>query len=174
MSGIVAHTPRKVVALKSRYHGDYHLGQVLLLEDEDDFFLIDFEGEPARPYAERRKKDSALRDVAGMIRSFDYAVHSALSRIDPRYGHQREKLELRVNRWRTRVTQAFLESYMTALHGCLVCPRSPDDAQALIKWFTLEKALYEIRYELDHRPSCVAIPLQGALALSERFNFFVE
>ncbi len=171
---IVAHTPGKVVAFKSRYHGDYHLGQVLLLEDEDDFFIIDFEGEPARPYAERRKKDSALRDVAGMVRSFDYAAHSALSRIDPRHSHQREKLEPRLNKWRTRVTQAFLKSYMAALRGCPVCPRSPNDAQALIEWFTLEKALYEIRYELDHRPSWVAIPLHGALTLSEHFSIFVE
>ncbi len=152
------------VGIKSRLHGDLHLGQVLVTDG--DFLIIDFEGEPQRSLEERRGKHSALRDVAGMLRSFDYARHTAL--------HQAaqnpidfERLAPVSRAWERRVRKMFLETYRdVAVSGQLYADAAAFcDAQPLLDLFELEKALYELRYEMDNRPDWVAVPLAGILAL---------
>ncbi len=150
--------------VKTRHHGDYHLGQVLIAEA--DFIIIDFEGEPARPLSERRRKHSALRDVAGMLRSFDYAAYAALLQIlDGSPETVRGQLQERALAWRDQIAQAFLAGYQEALADCPVYPSDPDHGRQLIDLFTLEKALYELRYEIDNRPDWAGVPLRGLLAI---------
>jgi len=147
--------------LKTRYHGDYHLGQVML--SSNDFIIIDFEGEPARPMAERRAKHSSLRDVAGMLRSFDYARWSAL--LCGTYNDDdRIILVPLAQAWLRETRETFLRAYDestrdSGLYGTFA------EVQGLIELFELEKALYEIRYEINNRPGWINIPLQGVLAL---------
>jgi maltose alpha-D-glucosyltransferase/alpha-amylase len=149
--------------VKTRHHGDYHLGQVLVVGN--DFQIIDFEGEPARPLAERRKKHSPLRDVAGMLRSFDYAIRSALMDLGAERADQLEGLEPWVRLWKERTSQAFLDGYREGVGDDVSYPE--EHAPALIELFTLEKALYEIRYELDNRPDWVGIPIMSVVDLLE-------
>jgi len=149
-------------AVKTRYHGDFHLAQVLLTHN--DFVFTDFEGEPARPFAERRHKHSPLRDVAGMLRSFNYAAHTALAHITAERPADLAKFEPLVRDWEAEAGRVFLAAYDEAVHssGLLV----PDTSRrGLLDLFLLEKALYEVRYELDNRPDWVAIPLRGILSL---------
>ncbi|MEO7547640.1 MAG: maltose alpha-D-glucosyltransferase [Ramlibacter sp.] len=146
-------------ASKTRYHGDYHLGQVLVTGN--DFVLIDFEGEPARSFEERRTHSSPLRDVAGMLRSFNYAHCSALRRA-AQNAEELERLAPVVREWEQATRAAFLDGYgaLAAGEGGPV----PID-QGLLSLFELEKALYELRYELNNRLDWVQVPLQGVLAL---------
>ncbi len=144
---------------KIRIHGDYHLGQVLLTRN--DFILIDFEGEPGHTLEERRAKQSPLRDVAGMLRSFSYVEHSALRAV----AHDEvelAKLAPLARGWAAQVRTAFLAAYDGAARGAALY-----DALApgtgLLGLFELEKALYELRYELGNRPAWAGIPLQGIL-----------
>lgn len=157
--------PAEIEAVKTRHHGDYHLGQVLVVEN--DFVIIDFEGEPARPLEERRAKHSALRDVAGMLRSFDYAAFAALEGTTAERAGDFGFLEHFAWDWRRLAQQAFLDAYAQAMAGCPVYPQDSAQAWGLIKLFILEKALYEVRYELDNRPKWVTIPVKGILALFE-------
>ncbi|MBD0353846.1 MAG: maltose alpha-D-glucosyltransferase, partial [Rubrobacteraceae bacterium] len=140
-------------AVKTRYHGDYHLGQVLVVNN--DFEIIDFEGEPGLPLSGRRAKHSPLRDVAGMLRSFDYAAQAALSNLGAERADRLESLELWVERWKRRAREAFLDAYNEGARGCASYPENPDQFAKLVELFTFEKALYEIRYELDNRPTLV-------------------
>ena len=144
--------------VKIRTHGDYHLGQVL--KTRDGFVIIDFEGEPARPLAERRLKHSALRDVAGMLRSLDYAAHAvAFTRPEA----ERASALAALAAWETRARRAFLEGYRTAIDRS-AAPLAPASEAALHRAcaaFELEKACYELRYELNNRPDWTAIPLAG-------------
>ncbi|HEX6708904.1 MAG TPA: maltose alpha-D-glucosyltransferase [Rubrobacter sp.] len=149
--------------VKTRHHGDYHLGQVLVVGN--DFQIIDFEGEPARPLDERRRKHSPLRDVAGMLRSFNYAIRSALMNLVADRAEPLERLEPWVRLWEERTRQAFLEGYVEGARDAASYPDDEEHARALIELFTLEKALYEIRYELDNRPDWVVIPIRGVLDL---------
>jgi trehalose synthase-fused probable maltokinase len=150
--------------LKLRVHGDYHLGQVL--RGRAGLAIVDFEGEPARPLAARRAKAPALRDVAGMLRSFAYAARSALLRAveavpdDPRLG---ERLSPWADAWEAGVREAFLEGYLaeTLERGATFVPRRRDVLDAVLRAFELDKALYELLYELDLRPGWVRIPLEG-------------
>lgn len=155
--------PTRVQAVKTRYHGDYHLGQVLLTEN--DFVIIDFEGEPARLLAERRIKHSALKDVAGMLRSFNYAAYAALYEATAEHPTDFSVLESFANEWERKVVQAFMGGYEETITGCPVLPQEPESAHALIDLFTIEKAFYEVRYELNNRPDWLNIPLNGILAL---------
>ncbi len=150
---------------KTRYHGDYHLGQVLLARN--DFVIIDFEGEPARSLAERRRKHSPLRDVAGMLRSFDYARHMALMQA-ARHEGDLDKLAPVAADWLSRVRGAFLEAYRAeaVAAGLYAEPQDFDRQQPLLELFELEKALYELRYELANRPDWVSVPLNGVTALA--------
>jgi maltose alpha-D-glucosyltransferase/alpha-amylase len=152
----------KLTALRIRCHGDYHLGQVLYTGK--DFCIIDFEGEPARPLTERRIKRSPLRDVAGMLRSFSYAAHSAFSSqrksglIRP---EDHEFLEKAAQLWRLWVSSAFLKSYLEVASGGQFLPRSRKELQSLLDTYLLEKAVYELGYEMNNRPEWIGIPLQG-------------
>jgi maltose alpha-D-glucosyltransferase/alpha-amylase len=149
-------------ALKIRYHGDYHLGQVLLTRN--DFRIIDFEGEPARSLAERRQKHSPLRDVAGMLRSFNYAHWTALRRAAQAPEDSARLAPLAV-RWELETRRAFLDAYEEAVRdGGLY--RAFGEARRLLELFELEKALYELRYEINNRPGWVQVPLQGILAVA--------
>jgi maltose alpha-D-glucosyltransferase/alpha-amylase len=150
--------PVQPFGMKTRYHGDYHLGQVLLTHN--DFTIIDFEGEPARPLDERRNKHSPLRDVAGMLRSFSYAAATALARQTGDRPELREILERETRDWETETLRAFVSSYAdTTRAGGLIPDWAP--AEKLIDLFMVEKALYEVRYELTNRPDWVNIPLHG-------------
>ncbi|HTV94648.1 MAG TPA: maltose alpha-D-glucosyltransferase [Steroidobacteraceae bacterium] len=144
---------------KIRIHGDYHLGQVLLTRN--DFILIDFEGEPGHDLEQRRAKQSPLRDVAGMLRSFSYVEHSALraaAQHDVEYG----RLAPLAHSWAVEVRAAFLAAYDAAARGAsLYAELTP--GRGLLGLFELEKALYELRYELGNRPGWAGIPLQGIL-----------
>jgi maltose alpha-D-glucosyltransferase/alpha-amylase len=140
-------------ALKTRHHGDYHLGQVLERED-GSFVIIDFEGEPAKPLALRREKRSPLRDVAGMLRSFDYARHTAL-----RSGDRSDPARIAAaSAWYAAVRDAFLSTYVrrvTAGSTSLL----PGEIEAPLAALELEKAAYEVLYELNNRPDWLPIPL---------------
>jgi len=147
---------RPITASRIRTHGDYHLGQVLWTGG--DFVIIDFEGEPARPLAERRLKRWPQRDVAGMLRSFDYAVNTALRvrrRADPELGR----------RWLREVSSTYLAAYYERAAGARFLPADEAGRAVLLDTFLLEKALYEVRYELNNRPDWVGIPLRGILSL---------
>jgi trehalose synthase-fused probable maltokinase len=143
-------------ALKARHHGDYHLGQVLE-RDDGTFVIIDFEGEPAKPLAQRREKRSPLRDVAGMLRSFDYARNSVLREGDARDARRVSA----ASAWYAAVREAFLSAYLatTRQHPRLL----PDEVEAPLAALELEKAAYEVLYELNNRPDWLPIPL-AALA----------
>jgi maltose alpha-D-glucosyltransferase/alpha-amylase len=157
--------PDRKRALKIRYHGDYHLGQVLV--SGNDFVIIDFEGEPARTLEERRRKGSPLRDVAGMLRSFDYAAAAAGCHGQNESRAACAAIAQLIDGWRREVKAAFLEGYRAGIGSCAVCPREPALADALIRLFVLEKALYELRYELENRPQWLVIPLKGLMELTE-------
>jgi maltose alpha-D-glucosyltransferase/alpha-amylase len=152
-----------VTADKSRYHGDYHLGQVLLAAH--DFVIVDFEGEPSRPLAARRAKHSPLRDVAGMLRSFGYASAVALQQATADRPDARARLLPALTAWHRDSSRAFLAAYAEAMRGCASFPSDPAEARRLIVLFMIEKALYEVRYELGSRPDWLRIPIAGLLEL---------
>jgi maltose alpha-D-glucosyltransferase/alpha-amylase len=158
---IAPHALAGIAAAKMRYHGDYHLGQVLRVQN--DFVITDFEGEPARPLEERRQKHSPLRDVAGMLRSFSYVSAVAVNRATTERPGDRHRLGPLVQQWEHEVTEAFLRGYRAAIADCGAWPADADQAGRLIDFFILDKALYELRYEMDNRPEWLAIPLYSLL-----------
>ena len=163
LRAIVAH---KLSASRIRCHGDYHLGQVLYTGK--DFAIIDFEGEPALSLSERRIKRSPLRDVAGMLRSFHYAVYTAWS--DPSVGavlrsEDQQRLEPAVRLWYQWVAATFLNAYLSRMSAAMLLPRGEADLALLLDVYMLEKALYEVGYELNNRPQWVRVPLRGILDL---------
>lgn len=149
-------------ALRIRVHGDYHLGQVL--HTGRDFVLIDFEGEPARSLSERRQKRSALVDVAGMLRSFDYAAHSGVAGgggtglVRPQ---DATALDAWANFWLEWTSSAFLRAYLHTADGAAFLPTDRKDLRLALTVARLEKAVYELGYELNNRPDWVAIPIRG-------------
>jgi maltose alpha-D-glucosyltransferase/alpha-amylase len=149
--------------VKTRYHGDLHLGQVLVAQD--DFIIVDFEGEPGRSLEERRAKTSVLRDVAGMVRSFSYAAHAAALRATP--GTVTEEGRRALGEWEREALHYFLEGYMKAAGGVASVPADAGSFRATLDLFLIEKALYELRYEMANRPDWVEIPLRGLLELAE-------
>jgi maltose alpha-D-glucosyltransferase / alpha-amylase len=152
--------------LKTRLHGDLHLGQVLVVER--DFHVIDFEGEPARSLEERRRKSSALRDVAGMLRSFDYAAFSAAFKLSERWPDAGDRLRSEAFAWRDAAETHLLSGYRRHLGDCGVWPSSEKDGSRLLELFLLEKGCYELAYEAANRPGWLGIPLAGIIALLER------
>jgi maltose alpha-D-glucosyltransferase/alpha-amylase len=154
-----------ISAVRIRHHGDYHLGQVLYTGS--DFMIIDFEGEPARPLSERRRKALAMRDVAGMLRSFQYAAYAAL--FDSKGSGS---LESWADFWTQQVSAIYLEAYFSTARGLRCIPSSAAEQHVLLDAFLLQKALYELAYELNNRPDWVLIPLRGILSLmnSNRSN----
>lgn len=155
------HTPIKALCI--RHHGDYHLGQVLATGD--DFMIIDFEGEPARPIAERREKALAVRDVAGMVRSFQYAAYAALREISPAGAANHSAMESWADYWAAWVSAAFLRAYFDKAGKLPFAPGDGKERRSLLDAFLLQKALYEVVYELNNRPDWVPIPLRGLLCL---------
>ncbi len=157
--------------VKIRTHGDLHLGQVLAVARDgnaapddsavDDFVIIDFEGEPARPLHERRAKGSPLRDVMGMVRSFDYAPEAALRAGGPASGHG-DWARL----WTQQVTRSYLDAYLETVAGAPFIPRDRAQLARLLAYYQLEKVVYEVGYELNNRPDWLDIPLRGLLALA--------
>jgi maltose alpha-D-glucosyltransferase/alpha-amylase len=158
----------KMAAMRTRYHGDFHLGQVLYTGK--DFVFIDFEGEPARPLSERRMKRSPLRDVAGMLRSFHYAAYAALfDQINKGLLHSQAgggaSLESWLQFWQVWVAATFLKAYRARAGQDAFIPRNRADLRILLDAFVLEKAIYELSYELNNRPDWVRIPLRGIVQL---------
>jgi maltose alpha-D-glucosyltransferase / alpha-amylase len=146
-----------------RIHGDYHLGQVL--RAKTDFVILDFEGEPARPLAVRRSKQCPLKDVAGMLRSFSYAAYAGLMSYAARHPEDVTRLEPWAQLWERSAAREFLHAYREAAQGADFLPPRDVDFRKLLDVFLLEKALYEVLYELNSRPAWVRIPLMGILSL---------
>jgi len=160
IGGYTAIAPR---GLKIRHHGDYHLGQVLLRRN--DFVIVDFEGEPGRTLDERRRKHSALTDVAGMLRSFAYARQAALERCALQTGDDCARWEPQLESWEQEARRTFISSYdevasAADLHGSL------EQMRPLLGLFEIDKALYEVRYELGNRPEWTRIPLHSLLGFT--------
>src|SRR6185436_1921906 len=149
---------RRSIAAKIRVHGDYHLGQVLYTGK--DFIILDFEGEPARPLSERKLKRSALRDVAGMMRSFQYAAYSALWQPAMR-SEDAPFLEHWADLWYREMSSVFLQSYLKTTADAVFIPQNSEDLQVMLEAYLLDKAVYEVGYELNNRPSWVLIPIRG-------------
>jgi maltose alpha-D-glucosyltransferase/alpha-amylase len=150
---------RKIDVVKIRIHGDFHLGQVLFTGK--DFFLTDFEGEPARTYSERRLKRSPLRDVAGMIRSFHYAAYGGLLLDNQIRKEDISRLVPYAEQWYHYMSGFFIKAYLETVKGSGFIPKSKEDMNTLMTTFLLEKAVYELNYELNNRPDWVVIPLRG-------------
>jgi maltose alpha-D-glucosyltransferase/alpha-amylase len=150
---------------KIRVHGDYHLGQVL--RADTDFVIIDFEGEPARPLADRRAKQSALKDVAGMLRSFSYAARFALMTHLARRAGGEDRLRQAARLWERSVHAAFLATYRrtVAAADAVFLPNDRNGFGDLLDVYLLDKLVYELRYELDNRPAWLSVPLAGILNL---------
>lgn len=150
---------KKIQAKKIRIHGDYHLGQVLATGR--DIVIIDFEGEPARPLSQRKLKQSSFKDVAGMIRSFHYAASTALyfnQSIDQK---EVKFLDPWLSSWCVAVSATFLNEYMTIAAGAPFVPQDRSDRDVLLQIYMLEKAVYELAYELNNRPDWLVIPLKA-------------
>ncbi len=152
-------TERRIEARKIRIHGDYHLGQVLFTGR--DFMIIDLEGEPARPISERRLKFSALRDVAGMLRSFHYAIHSRYLETVELRPEDAGRLQPWIRPWYTWVAGIFLRSYLETMGTSTCIPSDRESLETLLDVYLLEKAVYEVGYEINNRPDWVQIPLEG-------------
>ena len=150
---------------KTRYHGDLHFGQVLIAKK--DYLIVDFEGEPSRSLAERRRKHSPLRDVAGMVRSADYAARTVLTRLGAGAVERHTAIVDAAREWRQVVSAAFIAGYMASTRRISSVPRDADTLHALLELFILEKALYEARYEMDHRPDWLDVPIGGLLELAD-------
>jgi maltose alpha-D-glucosyltransferase/alpha-amylase len=155
-----------VGALCTRVHGDFHLGQVLVVQG--DACIIDFEGEPARPPAERRRKSSPLRDVAGLVRSFDYAVAAAAPGRAAASPLTEERRGALLERFRSEAERGFFDAYRAVLDAAPHRWVGPDGGASLLDLFLLEKAAYELCYEAANRPAWLPIPLRGLHALVHR------
>jgi maltose alpha-D-glucosyltransferase/alpha-amylase len=149
--------------MRIRVHGDYHLGQVL--RTEDDFVIVDFEGEPARTLEERRAKQSPLKDVAGMLRSFSYAAYAGLFAFTVHAPEEFAALRSWADAWEHWVSAAYLNAYRATMGDRELLPRGAQFT-VLLRAHMLEKALYELQYELNSRPEWVHIPLTGILKLA--------
>ena len=164
-----------------RVHGDYHLGQTLHIPASEDgpvksgsgigdFVILDFEGEPARSIEERRREQSPLKDVVGMLRSFSYAAFSAIDRSLAGDGDNKPStgpaslLEW-AQLWQNAAASAFLSSYRERIADNESLLPPPADAQVLLNAYLLEKALYELLYELNNRPTWIRIPIDSILSL---------
>jgi maltose alpha-D-glucosyltransferase/alpha-amylase len=158
--------PADAGALRTRVHGDFHLGQVLVAQG--DAFLIDFEGEPARSLDERRQKSSPMRDVAGLLRSFSYASAAAQSTTESAPQPTADRKRALFERFRGYAAESFLEQYRAAVVTAAQPLVAPASEQALLDLFLIEKAAYEVRYEAANRPTWLSLPVRGLAALASR------
>lgn len=159
---------RKISSTKIRAHGDYHLGQVLFTGR--DFVIIDFEGEPARTFSERRLKRSPLRDVAGMIRSFHYAAYSGLFENESFKLGNADYLEEWAELWYHYMSGFYIKAYLETAQGHNFLPGNQEDFNILMQTFLLEKAVYELNYELNNRPNWAIIPMRGIQYVMQKCN----
>jgi maltose alpha-D-glucosyltransferase/alpha-amylase len=157
--------PTDIDGLNIRLHGDFRLEQMLIVKD--DIFIIGFEGDPAVPFAERRRKAPAARDIAAMVRSIDYSVAAALDRALKVAPDEQGKLANALSQWRDRATATLLTSYRETMTNARLWPADPHATKAMVNFFSLEKAVREIEYELAHRPEWLRLPLVGLLRLLE-------
>ncbi|MGH6969125.1 MAG: putative maltokinase, partial [Stellaceae bacterium] len=148
----------------SRLHGDYHLGQILVVKNDVD--IVDFEGPPQLPLEHRRHKHSVIRDVAGMLRSFDYAAWTALEHATANQPDLRNDLLKAALLWRDDAIHGFLDTYSRAMAGCQLWPNDDAFARRLLDLFLIEKAALETAYELGNRPDWIAVPLRGLKTLT--------
>ncbi|GGE36699.1 trehalose synthase [Agaricicola taiwanensis] len=153
----------RAAGIKTRIHGDYHLGQVLIAQD--DVVLVDFEGEPSRPADERRMKASPLRDVAGMLRSFAYAADAAAKDVAARFGDNAERVHAAAEEWRQLTVSSFSDAYEAVARGQPIWIEDDSNRHALLRLYLLTKALYETAYEANARPDWIATPLRGVLQM---------
>jgi maltose alpha-D-glucosyltransferase/alpha-amylase len=158
-------TAAKMETVRTRIHGDFHLGQVLFTGK--DFMIIDFEGEPVRPITERKIKRSPLRDVAGMLRSFQYAAYSSLFSRTSGMSLTQEEIAI-LQRWADFwcfwASNAYLARYYEIAQGAIFLPPSQEDVAVLLEHYLLEKVIYEVGYEMNNRPTWLSIPLNGILS----------
>jgi maltose alpha-D-glucosyltransferase/alpha-amylase len=150
---------KKIDTIKTRTHGDFHLGQTLFTGN--DIMILDFEGEPARSYSERRLKKSPIRDVAGMIRSLHYAAYISLFQNTSINRDDVESMAQYAEQWYHYMSGFFMYSYLETVRNSPILPKSNEDLQILLDTYILEKAIYELYYELNNRPDWVIIPLRG-------------
>jgi maltose alpha-D-glucosyltransferase/alpha-amylase len=155
--------PANLDGFNIRHHGDFRLSQILIVKD--DVVIIDFEGDPRQPLAERRRKAPAARDVAGLIRSIDYSVTAALERALKGTVDEQGKLAAALSNWRAGATEAFLAGYNEMIAGQRLWPADPRTAQRLLGFFLLEKALGELEYELSRRSEGLRVPLSAVLRI---------
>jgi maltose alpha-D-glucosyltransferase / alpha-amylase len=158
----------KITTTKIRIHGDYHLGQVLWTGK--DFMIIDFEGEPARAYSERRLKRSPVRDLAGMIRSLHYASYTTVLQDEFRNARKDDDLRGWAEVWFQNITRVYLQGYLDQIKDIDLLPEDEGDFRILLETFLLEKAVYELSYELNSRPDWVIIPLRGIKTILNRLK----
>jgi maltose alpha-D-glucosyltransferase/alpha-amylase len=159
--------PAATSALKVRHHGDFHLGQVLVAKD--DAYILDFEGEPGRSLAERRSKAPAARDVAGLIRSIDYSTTAALSNAVNLTPEERAILTPKLEVWRDKATEEFWNTCRQSSDPAL-WPADTAEARNLLDFFLIEKAFYEMEYELMNRPAWLHVPLDGLWRILQSHN----
>jgi maltose alpha-D-glucosyltransferase/alpha-amylase len=167
LENVKAITARKVPAMRIRCHGDYHLGQVLYTGK--DFIILDFEGEPTRSLAERRLKRSPLYDVAGMIRSFHYCSRVGQANVVKRGMSSPEDspaLGRAAQLWYTATAATFLQAYLKESSHSNLLPTAAEELERLLQLYLLEKACYELRYELNNRPDWVEVPMQGIIDIA--------
>ncbi|HEX6146898.1 MAG TPA: alpha-amylase, partial [Acidimicrobiia bacterium] len=171
LEDLLSITTEKIDAVRLRVHGDYHLGQVLYTGD--DFVIIDFEGEPQRPLSERRIKRLGLRDVAGMLRSYQYTTQMALRAAleggveEPEHADTLAEWADGLARW---LAAGFLRGYLATVEGTPIVPAEPAHLRRLLDTLVLDKAAYELGYELNNRPDWVDIPLRGLLLASTAYG----
>jgi maltose alpha-D-glucosyltransferase / alpha-amylase len=158
--------PKVIDSVKIRHHGDLHLGQMLIAKD--DVFIIDFEGEPRRSIDERRRKAPAARDLAGLIRSIEYSAGAALARALKAAPDTDGRIGRALDQWRDHSIAAALAAYREFLVDPRLWPSDPAIGDRLLAFFLMEKALYEIEYELAHRPDWICVPLVGILRILAR------
>jgi maltose alpha-D-glucosyltransferase/alpha-amylase len=146
---------------KTRFHGDLHLGQVLVAQD--DFVIVDFEGEPARPFAERRQKSSPLRDVAGMLRSFSYAANAALLKVQALQRESAASPAAQIDEWEGAAIDAFLDGYRQFSRGLASVPADENSLQATLALCVAERALQDLNHEMEDRPEWIHLPIRQLL-----------
>jgi maltose alpha-D-glucosyltransferase/alpha-amylase len=158
---IGAQLPAGIELVKTRCHGDLHLGHVVVAEN--DFYVLDFAGEPDRTLEQRRRKSTPLRDVAGMLRSLDHVAQAALDQVTALHPDRRDALVPPANAWREQARNAFLDAYRETIAGCPSYPADETVAREILELLTLEKLFCEIGCELANRPNWVGIPVAAAL-----------
>jgi maltose alpha-D-glucosyltransferase/alpha-amylase len=158
--------PDNIDAMKIRHHGDFHLGQMLIVKD--DVVILDFEGEPRRSLTERRRKTTAARDVAGLIRSIDYSATAALERALKSAPDEQGTIARALDDWRERSVAGVLAAYREFMTDARLWPAQAADADRLLDFFLLEKACYELEYEMAHRPDWLRVPLAGVARILSR------